>query len=96
MKTLAKNTSLQELKLNLLNNEITEKGIRAGMPYFDNFSALSNLDLNFSNSKLTEPAFKSLCTSILLAPRLTQLRLIFDGCGVTSKACLYIGRLISQ
>lgn len=54
------------------------------------------LDLNFSNNKLSDFAFKYLCTSVLLVKNISKLRLVFDTCSLTEKGCLYLGRLISQ
>ena len=91
MGTLAE---LRELKINLMNNEITEKAMRMGP--LESHSRLEMLDLNFSNNKLTDFAFKNLCNSVSNVKSIRKIRLVFDTCCLTEKGCLYLGRLISQ
>lgn len=70
--------------------------MKTGSPYLENLTNLEILDFNFSNNKLTDFAFKYLCTSVLLVKSLIKIRLVFDTCSLTEKGCLYIGRLLSQ
>jgi hypothetical protein len=70
--------------------------MKAGSPYLEGLTNLEQLDLNFSNNRLTDFALKYLCNSMLLVKSLRQIRLAFDTCSLTEKGCLYLGRLISQ
>lgn len=96
LKTVSRVSGLKELKLNLMNNDITEKSMKTGSPFLEGLAALEQLDLNFSNNRLSDFAFKYLCNSVLLLKSLRQIRLVFDTCSLTEKGCLYLGRLISQ
>jgi hypothetical protein len=79
-----------------MNNDITEKSMKAGSPFLEGLTSLEQLDLNFSNNRLSDFAFKYLCNSVLLLKSLRQIRLVLDTCSLTEKGCLYLGRLISQ
>ena len=70
--------------------------MKSGSPFLGNLSHLETLDLNLSNNKLSDFAFKYLCNSVLNLKTINKLRLAFDTCSLTEKGCHYIGRLISQ
>jgi hypothetical protein len=95
-KTITKIDSLRQLKINLMNNEITEKSMKLGSPFLENMAKLETLDLNLSNNKLSDFAFKYLCNSVLTLKAITKLRLVLDTCSLSEKGCHYVGRLISQ
>ena len=70
--------------------------MKSGSTFLENLLRLESLDLNFSNNKLSDFAFKYLCNSVLNIKSISKLRLVFDTCSLTEKGCHYIGRLISQ
>lgn len=96
LKTISKIESLRSLKVNLMNNEITEKSMKTGSPHLENLINLEGLDLNLSNNRLSDFSFKYLCNSLLSLKTMVRLRLVLDTCSLTEKGCHYIGRLISQ
>lgn len=70
--------------------------MKNGAPYLENLTKIETLDMNLSNNKLSDFAFKYLCNSVLVLKSITKLRLVFDTCSLTEKGCHYLGRLISQ
>ena len=57
--------------------------MKAGSPFLEGLVALEQLDLNFSNNRLSDFAFKYLCNSVLLLKSLRQIRLVLDTCSLT-------------
>lgn len=70
--------------------------MKSGAPSLENLTKIELLDLNLSNNKLSDFAFKYLCNSVLNLKSITRLRLVLDTCSFTEKGCHYLGRLISQ
>lgn len=86
---------MRKLKLNLIGNEITDKGLK-NSPSFEKYIHLKDINVNLSHNKIEDVGVKQLTKLIGELKQLTNLRLIFDSCGVSEKGCLYIGRLLSQ
>jgi hypothetical protein len=84
MKACAKTVTLNELKLNLLSNELTEKGIKNASISFEELKSLKVLDLNFANNEgIDDSSIRQLSKSLLTIKTYTKLRLVLDSIDLT-------------